>query len=159
MKLTQLTQPQIQGIPVSQLPPHCHVAVVNLPAPEYGQPCLPVVQHPPLANQPDYQATDRLVVAIEEVFFDRAFATVPGVVCSTTVNVTQFEDGRIGFGMLQAYPDELKTMGYTLNHGEVDYSAENFALCAHNAFLQMAQYAQVNQLHGLTVDKSYLNNF
>ena len=47
MKLTQLAQPQIQGIPVSQLPPHCQVQLINLPAPEYGQPCLPVVQHPP----------------------------------------------------------------------------------------------------------------
>ena len=108
MKLTQLTQPQIQGIPVSQLPPHCHVAVVNLPAPEYGQPCLPVVQHPPLANQPDYQSTDRLVMAIEEVFFDRAFATAPGVVCSTTVNVTQFEDGRIGLVCYKQIQTNLK---------------------------------------------------
>ena len=159
MKYAQLAPPQIQGIPATQLPPNCHVQLINLPAPEYGQPCLPVVQHPAMANQPDYQSTDRLVMAIEEVFFDRAFATAPGVVCSTTVNVTQFEDGRIGFGMLQAYPDELKTMGYTLNPGESNYSPENYALCAHNAFLQMAQYAQVDQLHGLTVDKSYLNNF
>ncbi len=159
MKFAPLAQPQIQGIPVSQLPPNCDVQLINLPPPQYGQPCLPIVQHPPMANQPDYQTTDRLVMAIEEVFFDRAFATAPGVVCSTTVNVTQFEDGRIGFGMLQADPNQLKTMGYTLNPGEANYSAENYALCTHNAFLQMAQYAQVDQLHGLTVDKSYLNNF
>ena len=159
MTFKQLGNPQINGIPATQLPPGCSAQLVNLPPPgSFGQPCLPPVLHPTQIPQNDWAATDRLVMAVEEVFFDRAFCTDPAVVCSTTVSVQQFADGRIGFGMLQARPDELKTMGYTLAPNEVPYTPEQFAEIAHNAFLSMAQQAQVNQLHGLTIDKSYLNN-
>lgn len=162
--LRQLPQVQVaepsplgfNGTPIHALPEGCQVERVVLP---FSMPTLPPQQFHPMtqAQHSDQIAQlDQMYCEIESVFMDRAFCIVPGIVCSTTVMVNEFADGRVSYGLMQTRPDEVKTMGYTFDPATLNQQPQQYAYAVHNAFLQMAQTSQVDSLPGLTLDTSLL---
>ena len=142
------------GTPIHSLPEGCHVERVVLPfsvtPPPQFQPMMPSSNHDQLDQ------LDQMYCEIENVFMDRAFCLAPGIVCSTTVMVNEFADGRVSYGLMQTRPDEVKTMGYTFDPATLNQQPQQYAYAVHNAFLQMAQTSQVDSLPGLTLDTSLL---
>lgn len=142
------------GTPIHSLPEGCHVERVVLPfsvtPPPQFQPTMPSSNHDQLDQ------LDQMYCEIENVFMDRAFCLAPGIVCSTTVMVNEFADGRVSYGLMQTRPDEVKTMGYTFDPATLNQQPQQYAYAVHNAFLQMAQTSQVDSLPGLTLDTSLL---
>ena len=142
------------GTPIHSLPEGCHVERVVLPfsvtPPPQFQPMMPSSNHDQLDQ------LDQMYCEIENVFMDRAFCLAPGIVCSTTVMVNEFADGRVSYGLMQTRPDEVKTMGYTFDPATLSQQPQHFAVTAHNAFLHMCQMAQVDSLPGMTLDTSLL---
>lgn len=154
----QAAQPSplgFNGVPIHSLPEGCHVERVVLP---FSMPTLPSQQQQfqPMTPSIDYSQLDLMYSEIENVFMDRAFCLAPGIVCSTTVMVNEFADGRVSYGLMQTRPDEVKTMGYTFDPATLSQQPQHFAVTAHNAFLHMCQMAQVDSLPGMTLDTSLL---
>lgn len=159
--LRQLPQVQVaepsplgfNGTPIHALPEGCHVERVVLPF------SMPTQQFQPMMPAPNHDQLDRLdqmYCEIENVFMDRAFCLAPGIVCSTTVMVNEFADGRVSYGLMQTRPVEVKTMGYTFDPATLNQQSQQYAYAVHNAFLQMGQMSQVDSLPGLTLDTSLL---
>ncbi len=135
--------------PQHSLPSTIEIHNVHLPKPAQVHPSL----------QPcEFTQTDRLVKAVEDVFFDHAFCLQPGVVRSTTVMVNEFADGRTAFGMLQVQPDQIKTMGHTFNPHDHGITGASVVAQLHSTFLAMADQAQVSSLPALTIDTSILGD-
>lgn len=131
------------------LPSTALLQQVQLPHPTHSAPLL----------QPcEWSQTDRLVKAVEDVFFDRAFCLEAGVVRSTTVMVNEFADGSMSFGMLQVQPDQIRTMGHTYKPNNLGIPNESVVVPLQTAFLAMANQAQLTSIPQLTIDTSVLEN-
>ena len=112
----------------------------------------------PLLQTCEWSQTDRLVKAVEDVFFDRAFCLETGVVRSTTVMVNEFADGSMSFGMLQVQPDQIRTMGHTYKPNDLGIPNESVVVPLQTAFLAMANQARLTTIPQLTIDTSFLEN-
>lgn len=95
---------------------------------------------------------DRLLNFVSESLTAMSMARDPNITRAVTVNVAEYADGTIAYGLVSATPKEIKTIGNVVGRNEFPISLE-FRQDLEQMFQSFAQRTNTTELPGLTIQK------